>query len=70
MDKYEWYVLHVRTDCELDIANVLGNMAFQLLFLLKIVLSARAENGLRKHILSLQAMFSFLCDTAGQNTTL
>lgn len=28
MDKYEWYVLHVRTDCELDIAKALEKRGF------------------------------------------
>lgn len=28
MDKYEWYVLHVRTDSELDVANALEKRGF------------------------------------------
>ena len=28
MEKYEWYVLHVRTDSELDIAKALESRGF------------------------------------------
>lgn len=70
MEKYEWYVLHVRTDSELDIAKALESRGFSTAVPIENRIIRKSGKWIKKAYIVLQVMFLCLCDTAGQNTTL